>query len=126
MKTGLMLLAHGARAAAWAEPFESLAAGLRAQSPTTPIELAFLEWMTPDFAAASDTLVAQGCQRVAVVPCFFGGAGHVLRDVPGLLEAAQARYPQIHFVQHDALGVQPAMQRAMQAVCLQLLAQSRA
>ena len=123
MKSGVILLAHGARAAAWAEPFERLAKGLRAQSPDTPVELAFLEWMEPDFAAACNALVSQGCQRVEVIPCFFGGAGHVQRDVPILLQAAQAQHPALQLVQHEALGVQPAMQQAMQAVCLQLVQQ---
>ncbi len=97
-----------------------------AQSPHTPVQLAFLEWMTPDFASAADALAAQGCQRIEVIPCFFGGAGHVQRDVPVLLQAAQEKHPALEFVQHDALGVQPAMQEAMQAVCLQLVRQSGA
>lgn len=116
---GLLLLAHGARRAEWARPFEQLADGLRTDGP---VVLAFLEFMTPDLPAAVDQLAAQGCTTIEVIPCFLGGAGHVLRDVPPLLETAQARHPHLHLRLHGALGEQPALITAMQAVCRDLAA----
>ncbi len=117
----VILLAHGARSAAWAQPFEQLAAGLAAARPERPVRLAFLEFMSPDLPTAVDELAAAGCTAIELIPCFFGGAGHVLRDVPPLLEQAQLRHPGLRIHLQQALGTQPAMQQAMLQVCLGLL-----
>ncbi len=50
-KHGMILFGHGARDPRWAEPFERLAAKLRAQR-SDPVALAFLELMTPDLPTA--------------------------------------------------------------------------
>jgi sirohydrochlorin cobaltochelatase len=118
---GVVLLAHGARRAEWARPFEELASGL---DGVGPVRLAFLEFMQPDLAAAVDALHQDGCSEIDVIPCFLGGAGHVLRDVPPLLDAAQLRHPHLRLRLHPALGEQAAMIAAMQAVCRQLLGPS--
>ena len=49
--TGLILFAHGARDAAWAAPFEAVAARIRTQRPQWRVVLAYLELMPPDLAA---------------------------------------------------------------------------
>lgn len=116
---GLVLLAHGARRAEWARPFEALAAGLQ---DLGPVQLAFLEFMEPDLPGAIDRLQAVGCTAIDVIPCFLGGAGHVLRDVPPLLETAQSRHPGLRLRLHQALGEQAAMIAAMQSVCRELAA----
>lgn len=117
----VILLAHGARSAAWAQPFEQLAAGLAAARPDQVVRLAFLEFMSPDLGSAIDELAAVGCSEIELIPCFFGGAGHVLRDVPPLLDEAQTRHPGLQIRMQQALGTQPAMQQAMLQVCLGLL-----
>jgi sirohydrochlorin cobaltochelatase len=122
MKRGAILLAHGARSAAWAAPFERLAAGLARARPDRPVRLAFLELMQPDLVGAVDELVREGCQRIDVLPCFFGGAGHVLRDVPAQVEAARQQHPQLQLEVLGALGEQPLMQAALLGVCEALLA----
>jgi sirohydrochlorin cobaltochelatase len=119
MKQGAILLAHGARSAAWAAPFERLAAGLA--RPGRPVRLAFLELMAPDLPTAVDQLQAEGCQQIDILPCFFGGAGHVLRDVPAQVETARLRHPQLRLRVLEALGEQPLMQAALLQVCAALL-----
>jgi len=122
MKRGAILLAHGARSPAWAAPFEALAAGLARARPDRPIRLAFLELMSPDLSTAVDQLAAEGCDHIEVLPCFFGGAGHVLRDVPIQLERVQQRHPGVQIRVQAALGEQPVMQAALLQVCETLLA----
>ncbi|MGE8472690.1 MAG: CbiX/SirB N-terminal domain-containing protein, partial [Paraburkholderia hospita] len=57
---GIVLFAHGARDARWAEPFERLSARLRElRGPSAgPVSLAFLELMTPDLPGAVAAQVA--------------------------------------------------------------------
>ena len=51
MGQGLILFAHGARDAEWAEPFERLLDLVRQRAPQTQVRLAYLELMRPDIAA---------------------------------------------------------------------------
>lgn len=121
MSAALVLLAHGARNPEWAKPFQRLALELQAQRPALHVRLAFLEFLDPTLPMACDALVPLGCTDIDVIPCFFGGAGHVMRDVPPLINTLRERHPTLRFRLHDALGEQPALQQALLAVCLSLL-----
>ena len=89
MSTGLVLFCHGARDARWREPFDLLRAMIE-QRFTGPVELAFLESMSPDLNAACMSLVEREAERIVVVPLFLGTGGHLRRDLPPLIAAAQA------------------------------------
>lgn len=89
MSAGIVLFCHGARDARWREPFDRLRAMLE-KAYAGPVELAFLETMSPDLETACAALVERGAQRIVVVPLFLGTGGHVRRDLPPLIEAAQA------------------------------------
>ncbi|MFG6466393.1 sirohydrochlorin chelatase [Roseateles sp. BYS87W] len=119
---GLLLFAHGARDAAWARPFEAVAARLRQTRPETPVVLSFLEFMSPDLATAGQSLVATGCTRVHVLPLFLGTGGHVRRDVPPLLESLRAQHGEaVTWVLHPPLGEHEAVLQAMCDACLNTL-----
>ena len=90
--TGLILFGHGARDPQWAEPMRRVAASIEQASPALPVELAFLEFLTPTLPEAIDRL-ARSCGRIAVVPLFIAQAGHLKRDVPLLLDLARSRHP---------------------------------
>ena len=113
MPRGLILLAHGARDAAWATPFEAVVARLRERAPGTRVRLAFLELMAPRLEAAAEELVAAGCRRIDVVPAFLGMGGHVRRDVPVQLDALRAAHPGIDWTLHPALGETPRVISAL-------------
>ena len=89
----LILFAHGARDPRWAAPFVRLQALLRAQQPELAVELAFLELMTPQLPELVGRLVADACESATVVPVFFGQGGHVLRDLPSLVERLRGEHP---------------------------------
>ena len=117
MKRALVLLAHGARNPAWAAPFEQLADRLARSRPDWTVKLAFLELMPPDLPTCLADIATTGARDVEVFPLFLGGSGHVLRDVPPLLDEARARWG-LHITLHAALGQQPGMVDAMAQVCL--------
>ena len=104
MKRGLLLFAHGARDSRWALPFEDVAERVRAQAPGVPVELSFLEFMTPDIVEGGRRLAAAGCARVDVVPLFLGAGGHVRRDIPDLLARLELDHPAVHWVLRPAIG----------------------
>ena len=108
-RTGILLFAHGARDPNWALPFEAVAARLRARTlkhdrQAPEVTLAFLEFMSPDIAAAGDDLAARGCTEVSVVPLFLGAGGHVRKDLPRLLDELAARHPGVSWRLCPAVG----------------------
>lgn len=109
----IILFGHGARDARWREPFDRLADLWRAQHPATPVQLAFLEMMTPSLEDAASTLSAQGATQITVVPVFFGQGGHLRNDFPVLLEACQAKFPQIALSATNAVGEDLAVLQAI-------------
>lgn len=88
MKRGLVLVAHGSRDPQWAQPFEKIAAELARLLPECEIRLAYLEIMPPALDEALADLMARKVEAIRVVPLFLGLGGHVGRDLPGLIAAA--------------------------------------
>lgn len=116
---GLLLFAHGARDPAWARPFEIVTERLRAARPGTPVVMAYLEFMSPDMAAAAAQLAAAGCTRVHVMPLFLGTGGHVRRDVPLLLDRLREVHGDaVEWQLHAPLGDQDAVLQAIAQACL--------
>lgn len=121
MKRGLLLFAHGARDARWAEPFDAVAARARALAPGTEVVLAFLEFMTPTLLEAGGRLAAAGCEQVEVLPLFLGAGGHVRKDLPVLLDELAAAHPGTAWRLHGAVGQLDAVIDAMAQAAASLL-----
>jgi len=122
MKRGLILFAHGARAASWAAPFERLRGQTQARAPDCEVALAFLELMTPNLPDTVDAMLARGVDQLTVVPVFLGQGGHLLRDLPALCETIRAAHPGLVLDVVGAIGEDPGVQRAMTDYCVAALA----
>jgi len=112
-RDGLVLFAHGARDARWAEPFAATAERIRARRPDLAVSLAFLDHLAPDLPAALEALAALGVTRARVVPLFFGRGGHLREDFPAVLERARERTPGIAVDVAPAAGEDPVIQEAL-------------
>lgn len=121
-RQGLLLLAHGARDPRWAQPFESIVARLRTAQPGLAIELAFLEFMSPDLVTAGGRLAAAGCTAVAVMPLFLGMGGHVRNQVPALVDALATSHPDVRWMLQPTIGEADAVIAAIAAEALRRLA----
>ena len=110
---GLLLIAHGARNPDWAAPFHDMAERVRAAQPGVPVELAFLELMSPTLIEAGERLVQLGCTSIEVLPLFLGGGGHVRRDLPQLVAELQSRHSAVHCTLHTAIGELDSVLQAM-------------
>jgi len=120
-KQALILFAHGARDPRWAIPFERLAERARQIRPDTPVSLAFLELMSPRLPERVDELVQNGFSQVSVVPVFLGQGGHVLRDLPPLIDELREKYPQLEIRLSKAVGEDESVQESIAAYCLSQL-----
>src|SRR4051812_15063358 len=113
----LILFAHGARDPRWAEPFRRLRDMVAAQSADVSVELAFLELMEPALPALVERLVKEGCRQITVVPVFLGQGGHVLRDLPAMMETLRKAYPGIVLKAVQAAGENPDVLQAIAQYC---------
>jgi len=116
--SAVILFAHGARDPRWAEPFHRVAAAVRATAPDLPVELAFLEFMTPDLAAVAKSLAEAGARRIRVIPLFFGRGGHLRTEVPAMISAIGASLPGISIELAPAAGDDDGVIAALAAFCL--------
>lgn len=114
----LVLFAHGARAASWAVPFERLRELTARQRPDVAVSLAFLELMTPSLPEEAALLAARGVREITIVPIFLGQGGHLLRDLPRLVEELRAAHPDVSFSTVPAVGEDPDVLAAMAAYCV--------
>jgi len=119
---GIVLFAHGARAASWAAPFERLRELVATMHEDGPVRLAYLELMAPDLPTVLAELAAAGVARVDLFPIFLAVGSHLREDLPALVTAAQHQYPQLHIRVHPALGESEAMLRVIATGVAQSLA----
>ncbi len=116
---GILLFAHGARDARWAEPFQRVAARLQAEAPALLLELAFLEFMTPDLPEAARRLAARGANSIQVVPLFLGPGGHLRTELPELAARAGNQLPGVRIEVASAAGEDPGVVAALAQYALQ-------
>lgn len=117
-RRGLLLFAHGARDPRWAEPFEAVVRRAGAQDPGVQVRLAFLELMEPSLPAAGESLAAAGCERVDIVPLFLGAGGHVRKDLPALVDALRAAWPDVRWTLRPPVGENPLLIDTMADIAL--------
>ena len=118
ISSALILFAHGARDPRWATPFVRLQQIIQSKQPQCRVELAFLEFMTPDLPTLVAQLHAENCLDIRLVPVFLGQGGHVLRDLPQILGQLQAQYPQLRLQTLPAVGENDAVLMAIAEYCL--------
>jgi len=118
LSRAIVLFAHGARDPRWAEPFEAVAARVRAAARDCRVALAFLELMAPTLGDAAVGLVDAGATRIDVVPLFLGTGGHLRRDLPPLVEALRGAHPAVEIRLHAAIGEHPRVVDAMAAAAV--------
>jgi sirohydrochlorin cobaltochelatase len=117
-KQALILFAHGARAASWSEPFLRLQKLTQESSPELKVELAFLELMQPQLPEVVKSLVDQSYESITITPIFLGQGGHLIRDLPLMVEEIRQQYPDLQIKQVAAAGEDAGVLQAIRDYCL--------
>jgi sirohydrochlorin cobaltochelatase len=117
-KRAMILFAHGARAASWAAPFERLRDLAQARMPEVAVSLAFLELMAPRLPEHVNALIVAGVDDITVVPIFLGQGGHVLRDLPLMVDQLRLDHPQASIKVVEAAGENAAVLNAICDYCV--------
>ena len=106
---GIVLFAHGARDPEWARPFEGIRDRIRARRPEFPVELAFLDFMSPRLDEAVECLVRRGVTAITIFPLFMAPGGHIRNDLPRIAEELRKAHPGIPIAVRTAIGEAPEL-----------------
>ena len=121
MKRALVLFGHGARDARWAEPFQRLRQVTQTRMPDVAVSLAFLEFMVPALPDLVSQLRQEAMDEITVVPVFFGQGGHVLRDVPLMIDKLRNDHPDLVLKLAAAVGEDPDVLEAIAGYCVRVM-----
>lgn len=110
---GIILFAHGAREASWAEPFQKILAQVQAAHPKVPVTLAFLEMMTPTLEQAAEAFYQEGVRQITVIPLFLAQGAHLRRDLPNRIGDVAYRFDDLEFEIGTPLGDSPEILEAV-------------
>lgn len=91
----LLLVAHGSRREESNREIAELAARLAgiADDHFDEVLHAYLELAEPSIPEAIDASITAGATEVTVVPYFLSAGRHVSEDIPAIVSAKQAEYP---------------------------------
>ena len=117
-RPAIILFAHGARDARWAEPFLRVAERVRAAAPDLALEVAYLEHLEPNLAEAARRLTHRGAKAIRVVPLFIGRGGHLRVEVPRLVAEVVAALPGVAIDLALPAGDDAAVIESLAAFCV--------
>jgi sirohydrochlorin cobaltochelatase len=120
MKTALILFAHGARDPEWANPMRRVQAAVRERTNGVPVELAFLEFMSPNLTESVTQLIADGADKLVILPMFIARGGHLKKELPEMLEVLRCTYPNVEFSLGGAIGEHDTVVQAMASAALEV------
>lgn len=120
MTTALILFAHGARDPEWANPMRRVQVVIRQRMTGMPVELAFLEFMSPTLPERAAELIAQGADRIVVLPMFIARGGHLKKETPEMIETLRSTYPNVEFSLGNAIGEHELVVQAMATAALEV------
>jgi sirohydrochlorin cobaltochelatase len=110
---GIVLFAHGARDPEWARPFERIRERVRTSRPEYPIEIAYLELMSPTLEEAVAALAGEGASSITVFPLFMAQGGHLKQDLPHRLDAIRDSRPHLPIALETSIGDVPEILEAI-------------
>lgn len=100
----LIAVAHGSRDPRSELTVAAVVDRVRRTRPDLDVRVAFLDLTSPSVDEVLDQVASEGIRSAVLVPLLLGSAFHARVDLPGLLDAARVRHPQLELVQADVLG----------------------
>ena len=109
MKQAIVLFAHGSRDPLWHQPMQAVRERMISVHPQLTVACAYLELSQPDLPQAVAECVAQGIEKIKVVPLFLGVGKHVRQDLPQMMLELRQHYPLVKFECTVAVGENEAL-----------------
>ena len=104
-KSAYLLIAHGTRDKEGEEAFFRFVAEFQRSFPRRNVQASFLELSHPSIPEGIEACVKSGAEEIFVLPLMLFPGRHVKQDIPGQIQEAKARHPQVDFHYAGALAV---------------------
>ena len=111
-KYGVMICGHGSRDEDAVSEFLNFAKKLKNQLLQYELDWGFLEFANPVIKSGLDSLREKGIREIMSVPVMLFAAGHAKNDIPSVLNAYQAQYPELSISYGRELGIDLKLIRA--------------
>ena len=111
-KYGVMVCGHGSRDEDAVSEFLNFAKKLKNQLLQYELDWGFLEFANPVIKSGLDSLRGKGIREIMSVPVMLFAAGHAKNDIPSVLNAYQAQYPELSISYGRELGIDLKLIRA--------------
>jgi sirohydrochlorin ferrochelatase len=107
--SALLFIAHGSREEEANADLRYIVDQLRRQGQYALIEPSYLELAEPTIEEAAARCVAQGAQRIVLLPYFLSAGVHVRRDLTQAWRQLAQQYPHVVFHLAEPLGRHPLL-----------------
>lgn len=105
MKTAILLMAHGSRIPEANDAAREVVAMVKEMTGHEIVTVAFRELHQPNIQQEIDACVAQGAERILLIPYFLFMGAHVQHDLPEEIATARERHPGLQLEMGPHLGV---------------------
>jgi sirohydrochlorin ferrochelatase len=112
-ETAVLLIAHGSRNEEANADLRQVAEQLRSRGRRIVVA-SYLELTQPDIETGGRLCVAQGAERVVLLPYFLSAGVHVRRDLTQARDQLARIYPHVAFVLAEPLGRHPLLLRIVE------------
>ena len=114
MNYSIVVAAHGSRDPAGVREVETLVALMKKHAPARSITLGFLEFALPTIDEGVRAAIAEGAERVVMLPALLLAATHAKNDMPGELAVLKRDFPGVEFHFGAPMDLHPLMLRLAQ------------
>ena len=111
-KYGVMVCGHGSRDEDAVGEFVNFVKKLKKKLLQYELDWGFLEFANPVIKSGLDSLREKGIREIMSVPVMLFAAGHAKNDIPSVLNAYQAQYPELSISYGRELGIDLKLIRA--------------
>lgn len=105
----IILLGHGSPAEKGNQAMDEIALRLSDRMPDVDVRCSFLRFGEPNLSKAVDEAVKKGASRIIVHPYFLGKGGHIVSEIPQLVEEARHKHLGVEFILTEPLGFHPGL-----------------
>ena len=109
---GVMVCGHGSRDEEAVIEFLNFAKKLKKKLLQYELDWGFLEFATPVIKRGLDSLREKGIREIMSIPVMLFAAGHAKNDIPSVLNAYQAQFPELSISYGRELGIDLKLIRA--------------
>lgn len=104
MKMGVIVLGHGSKAPQALETLKKYGEMVKLKSRCEIVEIASLQFNRPDLPEAIETAIAQGADKIVIVPFFLYNGIHMQEDIPAVIQQVKSKNPGVEIVLANHLG----------------------